>query len=104
MSSTSDEDTSKGDTDQNPIMVNLLASADRLLEVAEHGLSSKNILDDPGGGGSGDTFEEDDKINANNKPRSLEERLLELHIQESSKASVCANGLVILTFFKKISL
>ena len=98
MSSTSDEDISKGDTDdQNPMMVNLLASADRLLEIAEHGLTSnRNILDDPGGGFGGDNnFEEDDKTQ-NNKPRSLEERLLELHIQESSKASVCANGLVIL--------
>ena len=98
MSSTSDEDISKGDTDdQNPMMVNLLASADRLLEIAEHGLTSnRNILDDPGGGFGGENnFEEDDKTQ-NNKPRSLEERLLELHIQESSKASVCANGLVIL--------
>ena len=56
MSSTSDEDISKGDTDdQNPMMVNLLASADRLLEIAEHGLTSnRNILDDPGGGFGGE--------------------------------------------------
>ena len=84
--SSSDED-SKDDTHQSPLMVKLLAAADRLLEIAEHGSTSKHLLDDPGGGQ--DSIEENDNTN---KPRSLEERLLELHIQESSKASIISNG------------
>ena len=82
--SSSDEDSK--DESQNPLMVKLLAAADRLLEVAEHGSTSKQILDDPGG-----VFEPSEE-DATNKPRSLEERLLELHIQESSKASLLSNG------------
>ena len=45
--SSSDED-SKDDTRnghfQSPLMVKLLAAADRLLEIAEHGSTSKHLL------------------------------------------------------------
>ena len=46
--SSSDEDSK--DESQSPVMIKLLAAADRLLEVAEHGSTSKYLLEDPGGG------------------------------------------------------
>lgn len=71
--SSSDEDSN----DESSNISSLLTAADKLLEVAEHGTISTNGLIDPGGGGE--------------KFRSIEERLLQLHIEESSKAAV-ANG------------
>ena len=53
--------------------------ADRLIEIAEHGgdyTTSSPPPDDPGGGSS---------KNSKDKERSLEEKLLELHVEESIK-------------------
>ena len=74
--SSSEEDSNDESTDH------MLSAADRLLEVAEHGTTSSQGFFDSGGaevvGGPSPKF------------RSLEERLLELHIEESAKA--VANG------------
>ena len=53
--------------------------ADRLIEIAEHGgdyTTSSPLPDDPGGGSS---------KKSKKKERSLEEKLLELHVEESIK-------------------
>ena len=75
--SSSDEDSS----DESNHRSQLLTVADRLLEVAEHGTISSNGLLDPGGGGHGGVQVEGSKF------RSIEERLLQLHIEESAKAA-----------------
>ena len=71
--SSSDEDS----TDESNHRSQLLTVADRLLEVAEHGTISSNGLLDPGGGVQVE----------GSKFRSIEERLLQLHIEESAKAA-----------------
>ena len=73
--SSSDEDSN----DESNHSSQLLTVADRLLEVAEHGTISTNGLLDPGGG-HGVQIE-------GQKFRSIEERLLQLHIEESAKAA-----------------
>lgn len=67
--SSSDEDCSE----ENNARSSLLTAADRLLEVAEHGTVSTSGLLDPRGSDLP-------------KFRSIEERLLQLHIEESAKA------------------
>ena len=74
--SSSDEDSNDESNHRNQ----LLTVADRLLEVAEHGTISTNGLLDPGGGGHTVQIE-------GSKFRSIEERLLQLHIEESAKAA-----------------
>ena len=74
--SSSDEDSNDESNHRNQ----LLTVADRLLEVAEHGTISTNGLLDPGGGGHSVQIE-------GSKFRSIEERLLQLHIEESAKAA-----------------
>ena len=82
MSSASDEDSN----DESINKSQLLTVADRLLEVAEHGTISTNGLLDPGGGGGGGGLVEGPKF------RSIEERLLQLHIEESAKAGGVVTG------------
>ena len=65
--SSSDEDS--GEENIRSHLSNLLTTADRLLDVAEHG-----------------QVDQASSSKLENKFRSLEERLLELHIEESSKA------------------
>ena len=63
------------------------AHADRLLEVAEHGVTDVNALTFGGphkSGGEGGTATPDGGDQPQ-QPRTLEEKLLELHIEESLK-------------------
>ena len=66
------------------------AHADRLLEVAEHGVTDVNALSFGGGpthksGGEGGSTTPPDGGDQPQQPRTLEEKLLELHIEESLK-------------------
>jgi hypothetical protein len=87
MMSSSDEDASDSSSPAAGLLLSgKLTAADRLLEVAEHGLTTANGLLDPGGGCDGGS--------PGPKMKTLEERLLELHIEESAKAAKIPSSLI----------
>ena len=85
MASLSSEEDSRSSGDDR--LGDTLRAADRLLEVAEHGVANVGDLDpdpDPGDKWSSP------KVEKLSSGRSLEQRLLELHIEESKKALASA--------------